>query len=62
MGTRTSRTLRAEAKTDIGDAALYRQLFTYLEQSITLVLAGLNYPKGYRGELGYPGYQMIPIS
>ena len=41
---------------DIGDAALDRQLFTYLEQPIALVPARLNYPQGYIKELGLPGH------
>ena len=49
---------------DIGDAALDRQLFTYLEQPIALVPARLNYPQGrelglpgHIGELGLPGHK-----
>jgi len=37
---------------DIGDTALDRQLFTYLEQPIALLLARLNYLQRYREELG----------
>ena len=45
---------------DIGDTALDRQLFTYLEQSIALLPARLNYLQRYREELGNSGYQMLP--
>ena len=41
---------------DIGDAALDRQLFTYLEQPIAFVPARLNYLQGYIGELGFSGH------
>ena len=41
---------------DIVDAALDRQLFTYLEQPIALVPARLNYLQGYIGELGFSGH------
>ena len=37
---------------DIGDTALDRQLFTYLEQLIALLPAYLNYLQRYREELG----------
>jgi len=46
---------------DIGDAAFDRQLFTYPEKTIALIPACLNCPPGYRRELGYPEYQMLPI-
>ena len=45
---------------DIGDAAFDRQFFTYLEQPIARIPACLNCPPGYRGELGFPEYQMLP--
>ena len=45
---------------DIGEAALDRQLFTYLVQPIALVPACLNYLKGYRRKLRYSGHQMLP--
>ena len=45
---------------DIGDAALDKQLFTYLVHPIALVPACLHYLKGYRRKLGYSGYQMLP--
>jgi len=45
---------------DIGDATLGRQLFTHLEKPIALVPVRLDHPQGYSGELGYPGYQMLP--